>query len=125
MLGKLFSDIFGLTEIKNLRSENEELKSTIRTLQIEKDTAISEVDRLCKRFDNALEAPIAIDFEGIKAVSVERLQKDVNSEPITVIGYWKNADKSLGEWYFHCTAERHAELIKKFEEYVLSKKLVS
>ena len=66
--------------------------------------------------------PFIFDLNALTPFSIERVL-DENGIPVTCIGYFsRGKNKSVArEWYIRCSSEKHKELIKQFEKYIINK----
>jgi len=104
-------------QIEDLKKENERLKYANEAYQ----------KRLVGEMENA---SFAIDWDAMKVFSVERLWE--NGLPKTVLGYMlsepvittegENEQRVtykdiVREWTFYCSAAKHEELVKEFNDW--------
>lgn len=108
-------------ELEDLKKENERLKATNDAYQ----------KRLVGEMANA---SYAIDWDAMKAFSVERIWD--NGLHKTIIGYrleepvitTEGEDQKVTtkdvvrEWYLFCSAEKHEELVREFKDWLAKKK---
>jgi len=100
-------------ELEDLKRENEKLKVDINAYQ--------------KRFDGEMAtSSFAIDWDAMKVFSVER-NFGFNG-PTTILGYMLSEPAIhteeqvtykdvVREWTLHCSAEKHEQLVKEFNEW--------
>ena len=63
-----------------------------------------------------------IDFDGINAVSIERLlYTNDDCIPITIIMYNLDTANELKEMMFKCSDKQHNRLVSEFKEYLSCK----
>lgn len=118
-------------------TEKEELITKVSSLQNELKTYKDYVKKLEEDVRNS---PLSLDFDRLNVFSVERNFTSTNGGmeyPVTIVGYTRNntftdakgiahTNREVKEWYFHCSDERHKELVEAFNEYkklYLSKRL--
>lgn len=104
---------------------NKEDKQKIAELEKQIFVLKDKIEKQNKEVDDDMStAEFEMDFEAIDALSVERIL--YGNKPITVIGFVRNRDKKdglhTGQWQFHCSVEEHNKIVKKFREYIKSKK---
>ena len=88
------------------------LKKQIKTLNDEIQ-ALQDTNEL-----TALNADMQIDFKKIGAFSIERMKRNNDKFPVTIIGFWRDKfNQTHGEWRLECNDETHARLVKEFREY--------
>lgn len=109
-------------ELEEIKKENERLKYANEAYQ--------------KRLVGEMEtASFGIDWDAMKVFSIERLWE--NGLPKTILGYMLSepavhTEGEAGEqrvtfkdvvreWTLYCSAEKHEELVKQFNEYVKGK----
>lgn len=104
-------------EFENLKKENDKLKSINTTYQTRYEHEENN-------------ASFSIDWNAMKVFSVERNFVGV---PRSILGYMLSApavytEKSVTynddvrEWTLQCSAEKHEELVKEFNEWKVNKK---
>lgn len=109
-------------ELEDLKKENERLKFANEAYQ--------------KRLVGEMEtASVAIDWVAMKVFSIERMWE--NGLPKTVLGYMlsepvittegENEQRVTNkdivrEWTLYCSAAKHEELVKEFNQYLKGKK---
>lgn len=121
---KFFKFLFSAgnaSELKELKERNQVLSTSV-------ELQSREIARLKKELNNLLEMnenevrtqPPHIDFDGMCAVSVERMLSD-DGLPVTVIGYRTAQDSPLSEWTIYCNIQVHQDLVKQFQTYTAKK----
>ena len=95
---------------ENLQKQIEELKSKVQDLKFLLNKAYS---------DELEECDFEFDFKSTGAFSIERINK--NSKNQTVIGYTKDDENTIGEWYLSCSFAQHQKLAEQFRKSVLKK----
>jgi hypothetical protein len=119
--------LFGINPIthSNLKVELENLKKENEKLVYANDAYRS---RLVGEMENA---SFAIDWDAMKVFSVERNWQ--NGIPYTILGYMLSEPAVhteetvtykdvVREWTLYCSAAKHEELIKEFNEWKAKKK---
>lgn len=103
--------------------EKEELEDRIRELE-NKINLLEQKYKTAKInvYVNIENEPFIFDLNALTPFSIERVL-DENGIPVTCIGYFsRGKNKSVArEWYIRCSAEKHKELIKQFEKYIINK----
>lgn len=106
-----------------------DLKVQIEDLKKENEKLQYAVDAYKKRLESEMaNASFAIDWEAMKVFSVERMWE--NGLPKTVLGYMLSepvvvtegevtTKDVVREWTLYCSAEKHEELVKEFNEWKL------
>ena len=61
------------------------------------------------------ECDFEFDFKSADAFSIERINKSGKNK--TVIGYRKNDENIIGEWWFDCSFVQHQKLAEQFRKY--------
>jgi len=109
--------------IAKLKKEIEEYKDELANLRIENTGlkgSLNEVRKAEK--ESARNADVAVDWEGMRVRSVERLVDGNNNEK-TVIGFIDHKGALSSNWCFYCTIEKHNQLVTEFKEYLKSLKV--
>jgi len=119
--------LFGINPIEhsNLKVELEDMKRQVKDLTYANETYKNRLEGEMSK------ASFAIDWDAMKAFSVERNWG--NGFPHTVIGYMlsepavhtegEGGDPRVTykdvvrEWTLYCSAEKHEELVKEFNEW--------
>lgn len=106
--------------VSNLKVQIEDLKKENEKLQY-----ANEAYR--KRLESEMvNASFAIDWEAMKAFSIERMWE--NGLPKTIIGYMLEEPVTIvegevttkdvvREWTLYCSAEKHEQLVQEFKEW--------
>jgi hypothetical protein len=123
--------LFGINPIthSNLKVELEDLKKENERLKFANDA-------YQKRLVGEMEtASVAVDWDAMKVFSVERMWD--NGLPKTILGYMlsepvvttegENEQRVTNkdivrEWTLYCSAAKHEELVKEFNQYLKGKK---
>lgn len=103
------------SNIEKLTKENGELHRVIG--EMKSDYAKQQK----KQLEEMAQCDFEIDFEGVSVVTVERIL-DQNGKEKTLFGRKMDSGNIECNFYFYCSRERHNEIVKKFREYMSSKK---
>lgn len=119
---------------QNIFEEKRELRRTIASLESIIESKVEIIDELKRQVGEAREAlskkyevwsdEAAIDFEGLKVVSVERFFREDANAPHTIVGYWgvdNNGNPKLKEWNLWISPEDHAKIVADFRAYLRKK----
>lgn len=111
-----------------------DLKVECEDLRIENIRLKADIDNYRQRIDKEFKAAsFGIDWDAMKVFSVERNWG--NGCPQTILGYMLSEPAVhtegtvtykdvVREWTLHCSAEKHEELVKEFNEWKGKKKNV-
>lgn len=96
-------------ELQDYKNKYEEL---LKQIEVQKALSSEEV----------YGASVEIDFEGMNAVSIERISSDDTVYGTrTIIGYMTPNNSQLAEWYIYCNMDTHNYLVEKFRQYLKTK----
>lgn len=99
----------------------ENLKSTIESLKIERDSLKKKIELMNdskKIIEQNSSCSFEIDFEKMNVVAIERYTDGIVGNTKTVIGYKKDTEDKIKEYDLYCNIDQHEILVKKFQEYM-------
>lgn len=112
--------------------EMEVLKQTISDKDREISSLNTELDRLKKELDDIKreryavisECAFEIDFKGINAFSIERMERPIVKgetfqREVTNIGYTQEG--IVKEWIFYCSRDTHEKIAGQFRDFLRMK----
>lgn len=111
-------------ERDDLIDQIEELENRIEELKVHQETVrerTEELERDQKTLVLDWMDEAAVDFEVMKAFSVERILPDDERLPKTIIGYFgpnKDGNEVIKEWSLYVSEENHKKLVKEFRQYI-------
>jgi hypothetical protein len=109
--------MFGFDKkVKHLTQELEQRDKVIQALREE----IQDLrqNRLTQQEQEIRDSEFSVDWQRMRAFSIERNMKDGN--PCTIIGYLKldkDNNDCVSEWFLYCNAETHRRLVAEFNQY--------
>ena len=107
--------------LKELKERNQVLSTSVELQSREIARLKQELNNLLEMNENEVRTqPPHIDFDGMCAVSVERMLSD-DGLPVTVIGYRTAQDSPLSEWTIYCNTQVHQGIVDQFQTYTAKK----
>lgn len=113
--------------------EVESLKQLIKAHEVAYDELVDFYNKRDEQLQNeSRNLPVTLNFGLMDAFSVERTFQ--NGQPLTVVGYKLRHDTrennittstyEVKEWYLNCNDEVHKDVVKQFNQYIESRKMI-